>query len=61
MSDSYEFSEYIRNRIDCVYLTSEQLKDLTHLAIKNNQSKNQNLKYGFWVGGYYTSLYWYNH
>lgn len=50
MSDSYEFSEYIRNRIDCVYLTSEQLKDLTHLAIENNQSKNQNPKYGFWVG-----------
>lgn len=50
MSDSYKFSEYIRNRIDCVYLTSEQLKDLTHLTIENNQSKNQNPKYGFWVG-----------
>lgn len=46
MSDSYKFSEYIRNRIDCVYLTSEQLKDLTHLAIENNQSKNQNPTHG---------------
>lgn len=50
MTDSYGFSEYIRNRIDCVYITSEQIKDLTHLAIENNRSKNQNKEHGFWVG-----------
>lgn len=49
MNTSRDFAEYAKKMIDCVNITSSQLKDLNHIAIEENGRINPDVKRGFYV------------
>lgn len=49
MKISHNFADYAKKFIDCVNITSSQMKDLNHIAIEDNKRINPDVKCGFYV------------